>query len=64
VFCRARSSRSASSTVQGVAHNRQRFPLKEVQPSHRSLWDHGYRNISVLDEGFPGWVKRGHPVER
>jgi rhodanese-related sulfurtransferase len=39
-------------------------PLKEVQPAHQFLWDHGYRNISVLDEGFLGWVKRGYPVER
>ena len=39
-------------------------PLKEVQPSYQFLWDKGYRNISVLDEGFPGWIKRGYPVER
>ncbi len=39
-------------------------PLKEVQPAYQFLWDHGYRNISFLDEGFPGWVKRGYPVER
>ena len=39
-------------------------PLKEVEPTYQFLWDHGYRNISFLDEGFPGWVKRGYPVER
>jgi rhodanese-related sulfurtransferase len=39
-------------------------PLKEVQPAYQFLWDHGYRNISFLEEGFPGWVKRGYPVER
>lgn len=39
-------------------------PLKEVQPAYQFLWDHGYRNIGILDEGFPGWVKRGYPVER
>lgn len=39
-------------------------PLKEVQPAYQFLWDHGYRNIGFLDEGFPGWVKRGFPVER
>jgi rhodanese-related sulfurtransferase len=39
-------------------------PLKDVQPAYQFLWDHGYRNIGFLDEGFPGWVKRGYPVER
>jgi rhodanese-related sulfurtransferase len=38
--------------------------LKEVQPAYQFLWDHGFRNISFLEEGFPGWVKRGYPVER
>ncbi|HEV8343908.1 MAG TPA: rhodanese-like domain-containing protein [Candidatus Binatia bacterium] len=23
----------------------------------------GYRNIFVMLEGYPGWVKRGYPVE-
>jgi rhodanese-related sulfurtransferase len=39
-------------------------PLREVEPAYQFLWDHGYRNISFLDEGFPGWVKRGYPLER
>jgi rhodanese-related sulfurtransferase len=39
-------------------------PLKDVQPAYQFLWDHGYRNIGFLDEGFPGWVKRGYAVER
>jgi len=39
-------------------------PLKDVQPAYQFLWDHGFRNISFLEEGFPGWVKRGYPVER
>ena len=39
-------------------------PLKDVQPAYQFLWDHGYRNVSFMDEGFPGWVKRGYPVER
>ncbi len=38
-------------------------PLNEVQPVHQFLWDHGYRNISFLGEGFPGWVKRGYSVK-
>ena len=39
-------------------------PLKEIEPAYQFLWDKGYRNISFLDEGFPGWVKRAYPVER
>ena len=37
--------------------------LSEVQPAYQLLWDHGYRNIGFLGEGFPGWVKRGYRVE-
>ncbi len=39
-------------------------PLNDVLPAYQFLWDHGYRNITFLDEGFLGWVKRGYPVER
>jgi rhodanese-related sulfurtransferase len=39
-------------------------PPNEVQPAYQFLWDHGYRNVSFLGEGFPGWVKRGYRVER
>ncbi len=39
-------------------------PLEEVQAAYQFLRDQGYRNISVMEEGFPGWVKRGYPVER
>lgn len=27
------------------------------------LKDNGYRNVAVMEEGFPGWVKRKLPVE-
>ncbi len=37
---------------------------EEIQAAYRFLRDQGYRNISVMEEGFPGWVKRGYPVER
>jgi rhodanese-related sulfurtransferase len=39
-------------------------PLEEVQAAYQFLRDQGYRNVSVLEEGFPGWVQRGYPVER
>ena len=37
---------------------------EEIQAAYQFLRDQGYRNISVMEEGFPGWVKRGYPVER
>lgn len=38
--------------------------LKEVEPTYQFLWDRGYRNISFLDEGYPGWTRLGYPVDR
>jgi rhodanese-related sulfurtransferase len=32
--------------------------------AYRFLSGEGYRNVSVMEEGFPGWVKRGYPLER
>jgi rhodanese-related sulfurtransferase len=37
---------------------------EEIQAAYQLLRDQGYRNISVMEEGFPGWIKRGYPVER
>ncbi len=39
-------------------------PREEIQAGYQYLRDQGYRNLSVMEEGFPGWVKRGYPVER
>jgi rhodanese-related sulfurtransferase len=39
-------------------------PSEETEAAYQFLRDQGYRNVSVLEEGFPGWVKRGYPVER
>jgi rhodanese-related sulfurtransferase len=39
-------------------------PLEQIQAAFQFLWDRGYRNVSVLDEGFRGWVKRQYPLER
>lgn len=39
-------------------------PSEEVQAAYRFLRDQGYRNLSILEDGFSGWVKRGYPLER
>jgi len=36
----------------------------EIQDPYRFLWDQGYRNLAILQDGFAGWAKRGYPVER
>ncbi|MGH7267295.1 MAG: rhodanese-like domain-containing protein [Candidatus Rokuibacteriota bacterium] len=36
----------------------------EIQGAYQFLRDQGYRNVSVMEDGFPGWTKRGYPVER
>ncbi|HEY8368280.1 MAG TPA: hypothetical protein VIM86_03105 [Thermodesulfobacteriota bacterium] len=28
------------------------------------LYKAGYRNMYVLDEGIPGWVRMGYPIEQ
>ena len=38
--------------------------LAELQDPYKFLWEKGYRNLSVLQDGFTGWVKRGYAVER
>jgi len=39
-------------------------PPEEIQAGYQYLRDQGYRNLSVMEEGLPGWVKRGYAVER
>lgn len=39
-------------------------PAEELQAAYRFLRDRGYRNVSILEEGFAGWVRRGYPLER
>jgi len=36
----------------------------ELQDPYRFLWEQGYRNLSVLQDGFAGWMMRGYPIER
>jgi len=38
--------------------------ITELQDPYRFLWEQGYRNLSVLQDGFTGWTKRGYAVER
>ena len=39
-------------------------PEEELTAAFRFLSDEGYRNVRVLPEGFPGWVRQGYPLER
>lgn len=39
-------------------------PPEEVQAAYRFLRDQGHRNLSIMEDGFPAWVKRGYPVDR
>ncbi len=39
-------------------------PPEEVQAAYRFLRDQGHRNLSIMEDGFPGWVKRGYPMDR
>ena len=38
-------------------------PLSDVEAAYRFLHGHGYRNLSVMREGFEAWAKRGYPIE-
>ncbi|HEY3304486.1 MAG TPA: rhodanese-like domain-containing protein [Candidatus Binatia bacterium] len=38
-------------------------PAKEIDAAYAFLEAKGYRNVSVMEEGFAGWVKRKYPVE-
>ncbi len=39
-------------------------PAAEVEGAYRFLRDQSYRNLSLMEDGFPGWVKHGYPLER
>ena len=39
-------------------------PPEELAAAYRFLSGEGYRNVRVLDDGFPGWVRRGYALER
>lgn len=39
-------------------------PAEEVEGAYRFLRDQGYRNLSLMEDGFSGWVKHGYPLER
>jgi rhodanese-related sulfurtransferase len=37
--------------------------INEIADQAAFLVFRGYRNVFVMPEGFPGWVKRGYPLE-
>lgn len=37
---------------------------EEMMAAYRFLSGEGFQNVSVLEEGFAGWVKRGYGLER
>lgn len=39
-------------------------PPEQLHAAYQFLRDQGYRNISVLEDGFLGWIKREYQVER
>ncbi len=39
-------------------------PSQEIETAYHFLRGQSYRNLAVMDEGFPVWVKKGYPVER
>jgi ArsR family transcriptional regulator len=39
-------------------------PTEVVEAAYRFLRGQGYRNLSIMEDGFPGWVKHGYPLER
>ena len=39
-------------------------PISEAERAYLFLRGQSYRNLSVMAEGFDGWVSRGYPVER
>jgi rhodanese-related sulfurtransferase len=36
----------------------------DAQAAYQFLREQGYRNITLMEEGFLGWATRGFPVER
>jgi rhodanese-related sulfurtransferase len=36
----------------------------DAEDAYRFLRGRGYRNLSLLRDGFDAWVKRGYPIER
>jgi len=39
-------------------------PSEEIMAAYRFLSSEGYQNVSLLEEGFSGWAKRGYPLDR
>lgn len=39
-------------------------PRYIAENAYRALRGYGYRNLSVMAEGFDAWVQKGYPTER
>ena len=39
-------------------------PLEEIATAYTFLWNQGYRNHIVLEDGFDGWLRRHYPVTK
>lgn len=39
-------------------------PPEQSHAAYQFLRDQGHRNISVIEDGFSGWLKQGFPLER
>ncbi len=35
-----------------------------ARAAYKTLYQAGYRNMAILDEGIPGWVKANYPTVR
>ena len=38
--------------------------VDDITPLYERLWNRGYRNLLLLQDGYRGWEARGYPVER
>lgn len=39
-------------------------PPEEIQAAYGFLRNQGYRNLSIMEDGYPAWAKRGYPLDR
>jgi rhodanese-related sulfurtransferase len=39
-------------------------PLEEIATAYTFLWNQGYRNHIVLEDGFDGWLRRQYPIAK
>ena len=39
-------------------------PIEEIATAYVFLWNQGYRNHTVLEDGFDGWLRRQYPTSK